>query len=228
MKKALNASAKESKRPASARPGPSDRATTFAHPVGALRELALDTSSVLVARFNHLGKSVNRSTVVDDMVRFRANESGADWFIDAVWRPGDLPIGTRLQKLKFLCWGSPMLRQLLFTLLDSILPLKGRPATKLLVCEHTPLVAWFIELVLRYAYISVRVLHAGLDQEQRSEYIREFNEPNSRLQVLIIQYNVTAQGVNMHKACYTCFVSSPARNAALEIQAWGRLLRVSY
>lgn len=112
------------------------------------------------------------------MATFRSNGSGAKWVIDAVWCEGDTPITTRLEQLEFLCFVSPMLRYLIFVLKEYIIPSNGRKATKLLVCENIPLVAWFMEQVLRHAYINVRVLHADLNQEQRSELVREFNDPD--------------------------------------------------
>lgn len=70
-------------------------------------------------------------------------------------------------------------------------------------------------------------MHAGLPLEGRNSLIREFNDRNSKPDVLYIIYNVSGQGLNLDKACAKVLVLCAAINAALEIQAWGRTIRVS-
>ena len=55
---------------------------------------------------------------------------------------------------------------------------------------------------------------------------RDFNMPNSNLQVLIIMYNVRVQGFNLYKSCHRVLVAIPENNLAKQLQAMGNLLRV--
>lgn len=165
-------------------------------------------------------------TLVDDMRGYRANQHNVDWFISETRRPSDLglPIDTRANRLKYLCWGSPKLRLLLRQVRDVVL---GQN-TKLLITEDTPIVAWFFELVLQFLHVECYVMHADLSNQERQELVERFNDKNSTLKVLILMYNISAQGVNLHKAAYHAFVATGAINAGVEIQAWGRLIRVSH
>ena len=97
---------------------------------------------------------------------------------------------------------------------------------KLIITEDIPLVAWFWEIVYRYLYIETEVLHSGLNNEARWSLVQSFNNINSPLKVLILMYNVGAQGVNLDQCCCRVLVATAAINASPEIQAWGRVIRV--
>jgi Helicase conserved C-terminal domain len=144
-------------------------------------------------------------------------------------RKGDPPTNTRLEKIKYLCEGSPKLRYQLVQIRDSILR-KSNPSDtqskKLLGVEDCPYVGWFWELVVQSLYINARVVHAGLSLEERNKLIREFNDPNSGLDFLYIMYNVSVQGLNLDKSCCRVLILCAAVNAALEVQGWGRTIRV--
>lgn len=150
-------------------------------------------------------------------------------------RAGDLPINTRAEKLEFLLWGSPTLRYLFALIREHILPEPLKPGEnredqkkprKLLVTEVTPLTARFIESVLKFAYIKIATVHSKLDQESRDALAKQFVNKDSKLQVLIIKYQGSAQGLYLHPACHIAFVATAAPNAALEDQAWARIRRV--
>ena len=86
--------------------------------------------------------------------------------------------------------------------------------------------AWFWELLLRYLYIETDTLEANLSYKERVDLVQKFNDRDSTLKVLIIMYNVGAQGTNLDEACCRVLISTAAINAASEIQAYGRVIRV--
>lgn len=172
---------------------------------------------------NELG----RSTLVEDLDAFRGSEYGVDWFVQLVWRPGDIPITNRAELIRFLCYGSPKLRYILRQIRDHLLSGEENK-NKLLILEDVPVTPWFYELALQELHIPAATLHSGIrDPRERQKLIDEFNDPDSPLRVLIIMYNISAQGVNLDRAFSRVIVSIAAVNAALEIQGWGRVLRVS-
>ena len=210
--------------------GPDKQGGKKIFPTAPLRDLSILSTSVILARFQAFVKQAGKKTFVADVNRYRVRQYSANWLINATWREGDGPIRTRLERLEYLCFGSPTLRYLLYTIRREVLPSRDDPLAKkrkLLVTEATPLCAWFLEICLRYALIDVKVMHAELDQRERTATGAEFNRLESPLQVLIIMYDVSAQGLNLHTACHVAFVATAARNSALEIQGWGRILRVS-
>lgn len=197
--------------------------TNTIYPTAALRDLSLLSFSILLSRFNHFVVGAGKKTLVNSLQGYRQKDFGGDWFINAVHRRGDLPISNRMEKLTFLCYGSPTLRYLFYLINKHVL---SSAKKKLLITEATPLTAWFIETALRFAHINATTMHAGLSQDQRQEVTKKFQNPASELEVMIIMYDVSAQGLNLHQACHVAFVGTAARNAALEAQAWGRVIRV--
>jgi hypothetical protein len=131
--------------------------------------------------------------------------------------------------LEFLVLGSPKLRNVLLEVKKTILDLEDTPGPKprklLGICD-TPLAAWFYELDLRFLRINARVIHAGLSHDKRQQLMNRFNNAQDSLKFLIIIYNVSGQGINLDLACNKVLVLESAINAALEIQGWGRVLRV--
>ena len=133
-----------------------------------------------------------------------------------------------MAKLCFLAEGSPTLQYIIHHLRDWVLDgqADSKPPRKLIISEDTPLVAWFWELACNYLYIQTEVLHSGRNNEARWTLVQAFNNPESAVKVLILMYNVGAQGVNMDTCSCRVVVATGAINASLEIQAWGRVIRV--
>lgn len=201
----------------------------FPPTTGPLRRLSINGASSLLSRFDATMVRLGYDTLVDDMAGYRSKGHGVEWFLSMVVRKGDpSEFPTRLDIVRYLTWASPKLRFVLSQIRDYVLPKKGETAKqKLLICEDIPLVAWYWELVLQYLHIDTAVMHAQLSEDKRQALVNEFNLPSSSLTVLIILYNVSAQGVNLDRACARVLVTCAAINASLEVQAWGRLIRVS-
>ncbi|KAJ5426970.1 SNF2-like protein [Penicillium sp. CMV-2018d] len=53
-----------------------------------------------------------------------------------------------------------------------------------MIVESSPLSAWYLEVVLNAALICTRVMHSGLNEEQRINLVWDFNNPASALKVL--------------------------------------------
>ncbi|KXG53232.1 uncharacterized protein PGRI_002820 [Penicillium griseofulvum] len=70
-------------------------------------------------------------------------------------------------------------------------------------------------------------MHSGLNEEQRVNLVRDFNNPASGIKVLIITYNIGSVCLNLHEACVLVILSTPGRSWDNEAQAFGRCLRAS-
>ena len=135
--------------------------------------------------------------------------------------------------ISFLATGSPRLRAIFQVILDHkiLYPVdraKYGHHQKAMIVESSPLSAWYLEVVLNAALICTRVMHSGLNEEQRIKLVRDFNNPASALKVLIITYHIGSVGLNLHEACDLVILSTPGRSWGHEAQAFGRCLRVSY
>ena len=199
----------------------------FAPTTAPLRRLSITAKSTKLARLDLLMRGLGYNTLVKDMEGYRAKGLAVDWLIQMTARDEDIEANsTRLNKLCFLAEGSPTLRYIIYQLRDYVLGADSSQQRKLLITEDIPLVAWFWEMVCRYLYIETEVLHSGLNNEARWNLVQSFNDVNSPLKVLVLMYNVGAQGVNLDQCCCRVLVATAAINASLEIQAWGRVIRV--
>jgi superfamily II DNA/RNA helicase len=98
---------------------------------------------------------------------------------------------------------------------------------KLVVCEANPFVALSLEMLVNYMQIGAQVLHSGLESHERMAITDKFNSSDRELSLLLLTYDVSAFGIDLYHQCSDVVVFSAARTAAIEVQAWGRVCRVS-
>ncbi|KAI9887803.1 MAG: hypothetical protein M1823_000325 [Watsoniomyces obsoletus] len=70
-------------------------------------------------------------------------------------------------------------------------------------------------------------MQTQLDHRERQRLTDRFNNKDSKPKILVIRYDASSQGLNFHHPCARVFVATLARNAALQIQAWGCIVRVT-
>ena len=146
-----------------------------------------------------------------------------------VLQKGDATPDTAFEKLKFLTFSSPALRFILHQVTTYVLPQSTiEKPRKLLLTEDIPLTAQFWEICVNFVYVKCVVFHSGLINLKRVELVARFNDPDSPLLVLIMMHSVSSQGVNLDQYCSRVVVVTNARNALLEWQSWGRIIRVFY
>lgn len=204
------------------------RPDNFPNVMASLRLLIIASSSLILSRFDRTLRKMRLNTLINDMNRYRAKNIGAREMIVVAKRQGDPITNTGMEKLRFLATGSPKLRYILHTIHTYVLPSTvDQQPRKLLITEDVPLNAFFYESVCNFCYVNTEVLHAGLSDSDRVNLVKRFNDPKDDLLILIIMYQVSAQGVNLNPCCCRVIITTPAINAPSEIQAWSRVIRVS-
>ena len=134
---------------------------------------------------------------------------------------------TALEKLKFMTFSFPALRFILHQVKTYVLPQSTtEKRRKLQLTEDIPLTAQFWEICVNFVYVECAVFYSGLTDPKRVELVAQFNNPNNLLLVLIIMHSVSSQEVNLDQCCSRVVVVTNARNAPLEWQNWGRIIRV--
>ncbi|KFY97411.1 hypothetical protein V500_02085 [Pseudogymnoascus sp. VKM F-4518 (FW-2643)] len=194
-----------------------------------LRRMTLLSTSTHLERLENTLRKAGLTGHVMDMRGLRERGLNAFDLVGLVRREGDPEdLQTGLQHLKFLSYGSPKLRYVLNEVLTYVLPGTTEDmGEKLLLVEDVPLAAEFWQMVLSLTYVDVAIMHSGLDEDERIDLSRRFNDKNDSLRILIIMYAVNAAGVNLDGACSRVIVLTPAINYAVEAQGFSRLLRVS-
>jgi hypothetical protein len=194
---------------------------------GPLRKLAIAAASTKLARLDRELEACGYSSLVEDMDGYRSLNHDLTWMVGLVHQPteGARPT-TRLGEIRYMLEGSPLGR-FLFGKVKDCLDDTSNSKKKILCIEDIPLSGWNWETLLKAVYVDVKVLYSSTSTTERQKAVDDFNDPNSSLKVLVLLYNVGgAQGTNLDKSCNQAIVLMPAINSMLEIQAWGRIIRV--
>ena len=171
---------------------------------------------------------LNLSINVKSMSQYNFSNYDAEWLIKQTLRPDDILSQSRRDQIKFLVFNSLILCYILSQVQDYILLSDNFRPWKIIVTENTPLVAWFYEQVLNHLHIDMKVLTAYLKADERKKVVNNFTDSASSLLILIVMYAVSAQRLNLNSCCTQVLMTSSAVNVAAEVQAWGRVLWVSY
>lgn len=193
---------------------------------GPLRRLTINSASVLLSRLESTLKQVGQTTFSKDVEGFRVRNHGLDFLLRMVHRPGDPPINTQMEKIKFLAYGSPKLRGLLAMVRDKVLLANEGMHGKLLITEQIPVSCWFWHIAMEALHIPTATLHAGLTSPEKTTFVETFNKPGHAPKVFILPYLIGSQGTNMHGSCSDIASMCTADQDGIEIQGYGRCIRV--
>lgn len=207
--------------------------TPFALPMAPLRRLALANFSTKVARLNANMERMEGDTHVSTLQKWRESGKEADFLVDITRTKAERKPTTAAEVSVYLAKGSPTLAHLCRVILtghivEPLAPELYNNHQKMIAAEVTPANAYYTQAVLRSVQIDARILHAGLSNKAKANMVKEFNDPESSLKILIMMYDVGAAGLNLHEACNRVFISSIARAFAQEEQVGGRTNRVSH
>ncbi|KAI9887799.1 MAG: hypothetical protein M1823_000321 [Watsoniomyces obsoletus] len=153
-----------------------------------------------------------RDLLIDVAKKAGNNNNGDCFLFNASTGSCDPSYNNRVEMLQFLCCGWPTLRQIYHQIREYILqPLYD----KILISKATPLVEFFWEIAIASFML------------KRQRLTDKFNNKDSKPKILVIRYDASSQGLNFHHPCARVFVATLARNAALQIQACGCIVRVT-
>ncbi|KFY96743.1 hypothetical protein V498_02502 [Pseudogymnoascus sp. VKM F-4517 (FW-2822)] len=206
---------------------------SFPNVAAPMRAMTVNAVSTLLSRFHQtLIHTKVRGHFLDDTVAtittLRSQGFTGLQLAHSTLRKGDLPIKDASDLMRHLTFGSPKIKWILKDIIEHcMIPDKDGNRSKLLCSEEIPVSAWFVETVCKSFYIRAEVLHAGLTDPQRIALLKEFNDPNSSLTVLIMMYAVSSQGANLDGACHRVCSITCAINLPVELQVHYRPIRVS-
>lgn len=110
--------------------------------VAALKKLTVTAASVLQDRFDRTFEKVGKTSLVANMSMLRLKSFNGHHFIEMVKRVGDSTTNTDREKVKFLAYGSSVLRYIYHQIATYVLRPSESP-NKLLLCKDVPLSAQF-------------------------------------------------------------------------------------
>lgn len=102
---------------------------------------------------------------------------------------------------------------------------KGPIRPRFLIISYWPIVCWMVEMVIRRFGLKSEVIIAANSAGNRAA-VAEFNDPQSKCQVLNTTYVCGGTGLNVHECCNVVILIEPAPNFNLEMQAIGRVHRL--
>ena len=191
-----------------------------------IRQMVMANTSVLLSRLDRMFRRCKWGTDVYHVNTMRKRGLLPTQFLDMVHRDDDPDLTNGLKYAEFLSYGSPKVRYLVH-MIKMVIFGQTQSKQKLLITEELPISALFWELACQLLHVECAVLHSEMNDSERIEVVRDFNNPKHPLKILVITYHVTTQGVNLDESCSRVLVMTPAANGPVEIQSWGRVIRVS-
>ncbi|KAF5854714.1 hypothetical protein ETB97_000849, partial [Aspergillus alliaceus] len=125
-------------------------------------------------------------------------------------------------RLEFLLRGSPKMRAMLPIIRDQVIVY----SEKAIIWAMYPAEQVYIAAVLCEVGIDCRVLHGGIDADDREQIISDFTTERTKCMVLICSYGVNSAGLNLQTLCRNVHLFSPALSKATRDQAIGRTCRL--
>lgn len=80
--------------------------------------------------------------------------------------------------------------------------------------------------ILAKASFGVATIRSSMSSTEREEHIKDFNSPDSNIDVFVLNVNVSSSGLNLHFHCSRAIVACPTWNHNTVIQAIGRVCRI--
>ncbi|KAI3326118.1 P-loop containing nucleoside triphosphate hydrolase protein [Xylariaceae sp. AK1471] len=192
------------------------------------RLLQLAASSLDVYDLDRTLNDNGRSTLAPDVAEMRDKGVNLLRLSQFLVPLGGTKPETHVDFMKVATRNSPILQYILHYINDNILTREENgPIKKLLIVEHSLVVAFYYELVLQFLGFECRCMHAQLSIEERQELVDSFNSSdNNSCQILIQLYTVGFAGTNLHKSCSRVLVASQSHSLQVQWQAIYRVIRV--
>ncbi|PNP56079.1 hypothetical protein THARTR1_03604 [Trichoderma harzianum] len=127
----------------------------------------------------------------------------------------------RVDQVRYVAWNSP---KYIYTVLEALdAQAKGE---RLLVYTNNPLTSQMVNALLVAAGVPTLHYMSRHSQGERDRAIEEFNNPAKPYTCLVTSLQLSAFGVNLHKACHRGLILEQPNNQAILLQAQGRLWRI--
>ncbi|KAI0974205.1 P-loop containing nucleoside triphosphate hydrolase protein [Xylaria arbuscula] len=192
------------------------------------RLLQIASSSLDVYDFNTILLKNEHSTLANEVAEMRENEVNFLRLAQFLVLPTEAKPNTHIGWMAIATRNSPILRYILQYIDENVLIRKENGIIKkLLIIEHSPVVAFYYELVLQFLGFECRCLHAQLSLDERQKLVDSFNSNgNESCQILIQMYTVGFAGTNLHKSCSQVLVAAQSHSLQVQWQAIHRVIRV--
>ncbi|KAL5085555.1 hypothetical protein Trisim1_010169 [Trichoderma cf. simile WF8] len=127
----------------------------------------------------------------------------------------------RVNQVRYVAWDSP---KYIYTVLEAWdAQAKGE---RLLVYTNNPLTSQMVNAMLVAAGVPTIHYMSRHSQTERDHAVEAFNNPATPYTCLVTSLQLSAFGVNLHKACHRGLILEQPINQAILLQAQGRLWRI--
>ncbi|KAI1122884.1 P-loop containing nucleoside triphosphate hydrolase protein [Nemania abortiva] len=193
-----------------------------------IRLLQMASSSLDVYDLDAIITANGHSTRAEKIAEMREKEVNLLRLAQFLVSPNETTPETHLGWMELVTRNSPILRYILYYINENILTRRGNgPIKKLLIVEHSLMLAFYYELVLQFLGFECRCMHAQLSFEERQKLVDSFNSSdNKSCQIMIQLYTVGFAGTNLHKSCSRVLVASQSHSLQVQWQAIHRVIRV--
>ncbi|KAK0759222.1 hypothetical protein N5P37_008104 [Trichoderma harzianum] len=127
----------------------------------------------------------------------------------------------RVNQVRYVAWDSP---KYIYTVLEALdAQTKGE---RLLVYTNNPLTSQMVNALLVAAGVPTLHYMSRNSQTERDKAVEAFNDPATPYICLVTSLQLSAFGVNLHKACHRGLILEQPISQAILLQAQGQLWRI--
>ena len=192
-------------------------------------EIDYVSCSFLFSRFDRMLKRIDKNTLIENINLFRNKNISAHHIINLVKRSEDPSINTDMTKFQMLIYESSILRYILNQIHTYVLSHDANSKSrKLFITENISFNAFFWKSACKLFYVDAETLHAELNDVERVNFVKKFNDFDDFFFIFIIMYQVSAQRINLNRCCFKIIVVISIINVFIEIQTWFRIIRVCF
>ncbi|KAF5634692.1 hypothetical protein F52700_5885 [Fusarium sp. NRRL 52700] len=147
---------------------------------------------------------------------------GLLWYLSEIQEDPDVQFpATREDIIKTFCSHSPKL----CWAIDRILELKEQ-GHRVLVLVDSPLTSLILMALLTSISVKALNIRSPDNSDQRSHFVRQFNDPESQVDVLVTSFQLDGFGMNLQRACHHGIVVEYPKNLPTMLHGFGRLWRI--
>ncbi|KAI0423822.1 hypothetical protein F5Y09DRAFT_354502 [Xylaria sp. FL1042] len=163
------------------------------------------------------------------LIQQHPKDGGANWVYELLKAgPEYLPLASRQHYIHFHAYRSPLLCTILRQVDTWIKEPKGKDGlpNRVVIMANMPWIQQEVALCLQMMGWEIGTIRSDHTVQERNNLIDKFNDPETDIQILVTSMDLSAYGLNLHKACCKGMVIQWPWNANHLLQILGRLPRI--
>ncbi|KAI0185230.1 hypothetical protein EV127DRAFT_515486 [Xylaria flabelliformis] len=163
------------------------------------------------------------------LIKGHPQDGGANWVYEVLKAgPEYAPICNRQQFIHFHAYRSPIICAMILQVYEWMQQPRGKDGlpNRVVIMANMPWIQQEAALILQMWGWNVETIRSDHTVQERNMCIDKFNDPESNVDILLTSMDLSAYGLNLHKACCKGIILQWPWNANHLLQILGRLPRI--